>query len=434
MHDDQEMDIEITDEFEDVFNILENTNQHVFLSGKAGTGKSTFLEYFRKNTEKNVVVVAPTGVAAINVSGQTIHSFFKFKPWFVEPGTLPKMRSDQLKIYRAIDILIIDEISMVRADLFDQIELFMRRYGRVRGSAFGGCQICIIGDMYQLPPIVTNEDAKFFYDYYETPYFFSSKAYQTEAGQFVNITLTKIFRQSEGEFINILNKIRDGQLDYDDLSWFNQKCAIRDINKEIHPIILTATNYLADRTNQARLRDLPGEVYSYKGKAKGSFEKDKKRLPVSLDLELKVGAQVMFLRNDTDKRWVNGTIGVVSKLTAKVIYVMIDDTEVKLEKEKWESIRYEFDEKKDKLVEDIVGSYEQYPLQLAWAVTIHKSQGQTFDNVIIDLGSGAFAFGQTYVALSRCRHLDGIHLKVPMKLTDIKVDERVVDFSLELIA
>ncbi|MBT4922103.1 MAG: AAA family ATPase [Rickettsiales bacterium] len=428
------VDIEITDEFEDVFNILENTSQHVFLSGKAGTGKSTFLEYFRKNTEKNVVVVAPTGVAAINVSGQTIHSFFKFKPWFTEPGTLPKIRADQRKIYRAIDILVIDEISMVRADLFDQIELFMRRFGKVSGAPFGGCQICIIGDMYQLPPIVTRQDSEVFYDYYETPYFFSSKTYQVEARQFVNINLTKIFRQSEGEFIDVLNKIRDGQLSSNELSWFNQKCGMREMSEDSNPIILTATNYLADRTNQARLKSLPGEVFTYKGKAKGSFEKDEKRLPAALDLELKVGAQVMFLRNDTDKRWANGSIGIVSKLTAKIISIDIGGREVKLEKEKWESIRYEFDEAQDKLVEEVIGSYEQYPLQLAWAVTIHKSQGQTFDDVIIDLGLGAFAFGQTYVALSRCRNLNGIYLKAPMKLTDIKVDERVVDFSLELIA
>jgi ATP-dependent DNA helicase PIF1 len=430
---DQEIDIEITDEFEDVFNILENTNQHVFLSGKAGTGKSTFLQYFRQNTNKNHVVLAPTGVSAINVSGQTIHSFFKFKPWFT-PNELPKMRANQLKIYRAIDIIIIDEISMVRADIFDQIELFMRRYGKVRGAPFGGCQICVIGDMYQLPPVVSNQDATVYYDFYETPYFFSSQAFQTEAGQFVNISFTKIFRQSEADFINILNKIRDGALTHSELEWFNEQCSQPKDIEEIQPIILTATNYLAERTNQARLRALAGEPYRYQGVAKGSFEKDQSKLPAAYELELKIGAQVMFLRNDPDKRWVNGTIGIISRLTAKSIFVMLDDIEVKIEQEKWESIKYEYNEAEDKLDEQVVGSFKQYPLQLAWAVTIHKSQGKTFDHVEIDLGRGAFAFGQTYVALSRCRNLSGIYLRSPIKLSDIQVDDRVIEFSHELIA
>lgn len=422
------MEIEITDEFADAFNILENTNQHVFLGGKAGTGKSTFLTYFRENTSKNHVVLAPTGVSAINVSGQTIHSFFKFKPWFT-PNELPKMRASQLKIYRAIETIIIDEISMVRADIFDQIELFMRQYGRLRGEPFGGCQICIIGDMYQLPPIVNNQDAEVYYNFYETPYFFSSNAFKSEAHQFVNINFSKIFRQSEADFIDILNKIRDGSITYDDLEWFNTECAKQKEPIEVQPIMLTATNYLARHTNQLRLKAINSELYNYQAVAKGSFAKDQSKLPAEFNLELKVGAQVMFLRNDPDKRWVNGTIGVVSRLAAKVIFVLIDNIEVKLEPEKWESIKYQYNETEEKLSEEIIGSFKQYPLQLAWAVTIHKSQGKTFDYVEIDLGRGSFAFGQTYVALSRCRSKNGIYLRTAIKLSDIQVDNRIIEFA-----
>lgn len=417
--------IKITEEFDDAFDILENTNSNLFITGKAGTGKTTFLNHFRTNTEKNVVVVAPTGIAAINIKGQTIHSFFRFKPGFIEIDRIGKARGDLRKLYNSVDILIIDEISMVRADLFDAIATFLNINGKYPGEPFGGVQICIIGDLFQLPPIVNGKDAELFYSCYDTPYFYGANSFFKE--DFCFIEFDKIFRQSEEEFITLLNQVRDNTLDTSSLNFLNQRCSGYADEDNDDAITLTSTNKIADSLNQHKLQQIKEPEFRFSGEATGDF-KTMLQLPAISNLTLKLGAQVMFIKNDKDKRWVNGTVGTITKLNKKTIFVNADGITYEVPQEKWELIKFEHDKETDKIKEVTKGTYKQFPLQLAWAITIHKSQGKTFTKATIDFGYGAFAPGQAYVALSRCRSLDGLRLKKPLRQSDIITNNSATAF------
>lgn len=411
----------ITPEFQQAFELLENTKTNVFVTGKAGTGKSTFLKYFRENTAKKIAVVAPTGVSALNVGAQTIHSFFRLKPAFIDVKTLKPTRS---KVLKELELLIIDEISMVRADIFDGIDHSLK-LARKNNKPFGGVQVCVIGDLFQLPPVVSREEKEFFVQYYQTSFFFGAKAYADS--NFKTIQFNAIHRQNDSMFIQILNAIRTGACDAIELEALNSR-----LNPKASPapgtLVLTTTNALAEDINSGKLARLAGKIRKYEGILIGDFGMKGGRLPAPEELILKVSAQVMFVKNDSEGRWVNGTIGIVEALDNEIISVSIGDVLHEVEPEKWKTIGYEFNEEKDEIAEKIVGTYTQFPLTLAWAITIHKSQGKTLERVIIDLGAGAFAAGQLYVALSRCKSLAGIALKQPITQTDIRCDGEVVEF------
>lgn len=416
-------------EFVEAFDLLEYTDDHLFLTGKAGTGKSTFLEYFRKNTSKNVVVLAPTGVSALNVKGQTIHSFFQFKPRLLTEENIGLKRNNRM--YKKLKMIIIDEISMVRADIFDAIDKFLRLNGPIIGSPFGGVQICVIGDLYQLPPIVSRNESEVFASLYESPFFFSSKSYLDN--DFSIIELQKIYRQSEIDFINALNNIRNGNTDYELIDFLNSRLRKYDEIKHKTPVVLTTTNYIADNINNRKLQQIDSKEFVYQGKADGSFAKGDDKLPAPRELKLKVGAQVMFTKNGPNKKWVNGTVGTVTELTEKKITVTVKNNGVekvhKIPKESWETFKYQIDVNSNKIMEEKTGSYSQFPLVCAWAITIHKSQGKTLDSVIIDLGSGAFLAGQLYVALSRCKSFSSMVLHNPVSASDIICNQHVIEFS-----
>ncbi len=420
--------IEITDEFKQAFNLLENSSESLFITGKAGTGKSTFLEYFRRKSKKNIVVVAPTGVAALNVRGQTIHSFFRLRPGFIDIEAVRK--KPEKKAYTKLEVLIIDEISMVRADIFDAIEKFLRLNGPKKGEPFGGVQICVIGDLYQLPPIISRDESEIYHRFYSSPFFFCADSYDN--ANFNYMEFSHIFRQTEGGFINLLNKIRAGERDRRILDYINQRYVSESELEGESTIVLTTTNRIADNVNNVRLSALSGTPKLYDGDIEGDFNLSGNRLPAPEQLSLKVGSQVMFTKNDQSKRWVNGTIGTVVGMSGLTIDVAIRKTTgvktYKVEREIWESIKYEFDVTENKIIEKVTGEYRQFPLMLAWAVTIHKSQGKTLDSVIIDLGRGAFAAGQLYVALSRCRTFNKIILRNKVNFNDIICDNRVIEF------
>jgi len=411
----------ITPEFASAFELLEKTKTNVFLTGKAGTGKSTFLHYFRENTAKKIAVLAPTGVAALNVSGQTIHSFFRLKPAFVNVGELKPIRN---RVLKELDLLIIDEISMVRADIFDGIDHSLR-LARKNQKPFGGVQICVIGDLFQLPPVVTGEEKAIFSEHYSSPFFFCAKAY-SEA-EFKTIQFSTIHRQNDAEFIHILNSIRAGACGAGELKTLNSR-HLPKATPAPNTLVLTSTNALAENINSEKLAKLHTPAKIYEGDLKGEFGMKGGRLPAPEQLALKVGAQVMFVKNDPEGRWVNGTIGIVEKLEDEIITVRVGDVVHEVEPEKWKNIGYEFSEAEEKIVEKTLGSYAQFPLMLAWSITIHKSQGKTLERVIIDLGRGAFAAGQLYVALSRCKTLSGIALKQPVTNADIRCDTQVLEF------
>jgi len=430
-------ELDFNDEFVAAFEALENTGQHIFVTGKAGTGKSTLLQYFREKTTKNVAVLAPTGVAAINIKGQTIHSFFGFKP-DVTPesvGDIP-VRKRRQKMYRELSTVIIDEISMVRADLMDCIDLFLRLYGPFYDRPFGGIQMLFFGDLFQLPPVVGRGEEDIFKTHYPTPYFFSAKVF--ESLDFKSMQLQKIYRQKDEGFIRLLNAVRDDSLEEHHWEKLNGrfKPALQSSLEDFY-IVLTTTNALADKVNMQRLQGLTGFPRIYQGVVSGEFER--KSLPTPETLELKVGAQVMMLNNDTDKRWVNGSLGKILKIVADtegddVIMVELENgTHIDVKKHTWEIYQYYFDEDNKSLGSRVMGYFTQYPLKLAWAVTIHKSQGQTFERVIIDIGWGTFSHGQMYVALSRCTSLEGIVLKQPLNQRHILMDERVVEFMRNFI-
>ncbi len=424
-------DATITDDFQQAFNLIENTQENVFLTGKAGTGKSTFLNYLRKNTLKNAVVLAPTGVSALNVNGQTIHSFFKFKPGLIDVSRIKK--KSPWRIYTELELLIIDEISMVRADTFQAIETFLRYNGPHQGEPFGGVQICVIGDLFQLPPIVSYNEQQIFYSLYHTSFFFGCAAF--EEADFKLVEFTEIFRQSNIEFIQFLEAIRQGNASTHLLDYINQRVVSPQEIAENDPIILTTTNKRADNINEIKLQQLTDNPKLYQGSFSGTFDHNDNRLPAPQQLILKKGAQVMFTKNDGQKRWVNGTVGTITTLAETSITVAIKDkygmVEHKVEPTKWENLSYSFNPNSGTITQHINGHYTQYPLVLAWAITIHKSQGKTLDSVYIDLSTGAFATGQLYVALSRCTSFEKIVLKKAVNHSDIQCNAEVIEFMSE---
>ncbi|MBF6609652.1 MAG: helix-turn-helix domain-containing protein [Chryseobacterium sp.] len=425
---------------EPLFELVEHTSRSIFLTGKAGTGKTTFLNRFVSETQKKYIVVAPTGIAAINAGGVTIHSMFGLPLRTFIPtteridGSLAnniadlmqhfRYRKEKIKLLREVEIIIIDEVSMLRADVLDMMD-FSLRHIRRNQQKFGGVQMLFIGDLYQLPPVVRDEN--FLQQYYESPFFFSAKALQDVS--LVTIELTKVYRQKDEDFLTILNAIREGNSKDIDFGALNERYDPDFEPEEEAYIYLTSHNRIADAINQKKLRALPGNSHFYDAKIVGDFKENS--YPNEVSLELKAGTQIMFIRNDasSEKRYFNGKLAEVVRLDEEEIYVQIegDDEEYKLKKEIWEQKVYALDSNKN-IQENVLGSFEQYPIRLAWAVTIHKSQGLTFDRVIIDAGN-SFASGQVYVALSRCRTLEGIVLKSRITPEIIFNDHRVSGFQ-----
>src|SRR6187399_577717 len=427
--------------------LLNKSSRNIFLTGKAGTGKTTFLKYIRENCPKQIAVVAPTGVAAINAGGVTMHSFFQlpFSPFVPDAGgfnTHPeettnknsllsklRMTAEKKSILQELELLIIDEISMVRCDMLDAVDAVLRHIRRRNNERFGGVQVLFIGDMFQLPPVIKEHEWRLLKDFYNSPYFFDSLVIKEEPP--VYIEFDKIYRQSEEKFINVLNQVRNNQLD-DDGRNLLEKRFNPDFKrtKDDGYIILTTHNERARNKNETELNSLANKSFSYRAEIEGDFPAS--AYPAEEQLLLKVGSQVMFIKNDTErvKRYFNGKIGLITELDdEKIIVQCKDDQEsIEVKKEKWENIRYSVDKTSRQLKEEVLGSFTQYPLRLAWAITIHKSQGLTFEKVIIDAGE-AFAPGQVYVALSRCTTLDGIVLQSHIRSNRMFSDERIVRFS-----
>ena len=417
--------IDINDDFKACIQEMENSqNPCLFITGKAGTGKSTLLQYWRKKTSKNIVVLAPTGIAALNVEGQTIHSFFGFPPRPLKKEELNIRRNR--RIFQSLDAIVIDEISMVRADMIEQIDFFLR-INRNNPDAFGGVQMIFFGDLFQLPPVIASVEEKLlFQQQYASPYFFSAQVFKQEL-DILMIELRQVYRQENRRFIRLLDAIRLRRIDYDEFNEINERY-VEDFKEDEFFVTLYARNAEVDAINRDKLAALSAESFSFIAQVSGTVH----ALPAETPLVLKKGAQVMFLKNDPMKRYVNGTVGCISFLSQDCIKVQILNNrgsleEIDVERFAWDVVKHSINEKQEINTQKI-GKFEQYPLRLAWAMTIHKSQGKTFERVIIDMGKGAFEYGQTYVALSRCKTLEGIVLKRPLKPQDIMVDERIVDF------
>lgn len=417
-------DFDFNEEFQNAFDLIENTDEHLFITGKAGTGKSTLLEYFKRNTAKNIAVLAPTGIAAIKARGQTIHSFFKFPPRFIQKEHVHRLR--KAKVIKHLDTLVIDEASMLRADLLDGIDYSLRINREEDDIPFGGVQIIIFGDLFQLPPVVEREIEELMkHQRYRSPYFFSAHVFNSlELGY---IELHKIYRQKDAAFIDLLSKIRIKRIDQNGLDLLNARVNSKIGHDTQGIITLTTTNNIAHKINVNCLGKIQARRYEYNADIRGKY--GEKSYPAEACLTLKNGAQVMLIKNDRDKRWVNGTIAEISDLSQTFIKVRIGKNVYEVPKVSWEKIEYTYNPKEEKIKEKVIGSFEQYPLKLAWAITIHKSQGQTFKDVIIDMGYGAFTHGQTYVALSRCVSLEGIVLKKPIVHSDLIFDDRIYQFQ-----
>lgn len=432
-------------EFYNAAEFVRHTNKLVYLTGKAGTGKTTFLKFIKDTTDKNTVILAPTGVAAINAGGVTIHSFFQipFGPFVPNDSRLRtkatgtenketiyttfKYSEDKIKIIQNLDVLIIDEISMVRADMLDVIDKILGVFRQKPYLPFGGVQVILIGDTFQLPPIADNDQWRILSQFYKTPFFFSSKVIEKNTP--IYIELKKIYRQNEQEFIDLLNRVRVSQVTPKDFETLNTKYNPDFPSNGSDYIILATHNNIVNETNLTKLNLLETELFTYKANETGTFPD--KHKPTDHYLKLKVGAQIMFIKNDTGeyKRYYNGKIGKIKELQESSIIVGFDDdSEVEVERAEWNNIKYTYDKKQKKIIEEIIGTFEQFPIRLAWAITVHKSQGLTFEKVIADL-SRAFAPGQVYVALSRCTSFNGLILKTQLSNYTIKTDPRVIEFA-----
>lgn len=446
------MDIELDNkEFQNVWRLITGTNASVFMTGRAGTGKSTFLRYIVEHVQKKTIVLAPTGIAAVNAGGVTLHSFFKIplQPFALDDVNysdarrvrdMQKFGSEKIKLLQEVDLIVIDEISMVRADVLDFIDLVLRTYVKGgRNMPFGGKQMLLVGDAFQLEPVVKGQDWDILRRFYATPYFFGAAVFSRI--KLVQVELRKVYRQKEAEFLSMLDKVRVGMATETDIATFNRRVfpTFEPAAGQMY-ITLTATRATCDFINDKHLHELATPEQTFEGVVSGDFPET--ALPTNKMLTLKEGAQVVFVRNDIEKRWYNGTVGRIARFEDDGVWVEVeapekDDDEAGalrhelyfVERETWENVKYRYDDAQHKVVSEVLGTYTQIPLKLAWAITIHKSQGLTFDNVIIDLGRGAFACGQVYVALSRCRSMAGIVLRQPITAFDIKTNLTVRDFS-----
>ena len=436
----EQHDIDLNnDEFQNAWKLINYTHQSVFLTGKAGTGKSTFLKYIRDNIKKKYVVLAPTGIAAVNVGGVTMHSFFRIPlkpllpddPDFAVKRLRERMKypKDLCKLIKELELIIIDEISMVRADVIDFIDKILRVYSSNMREPFGGKQLLLVGDIFQLEPVVTSDMREVLRTHYQNSYFFSANAFSQI--EIVPIELKKIYRQNDSQFISMLDRIRMGRPLQEDVLKLNQRVFERDsasTSDDKMVMTLATRRDMVDTINENRLKELSSKEMTYTGQITGDFPENS--LPTTMELTIKVGAQVVFIKNDREKRWVNGSIGKIVKAKKNSIEIELESgAKYAVEKAVWENIVYKYDEKTNRVIENVIGTFEQYPIKLAWALTVHKSQGLTFNNVVIDIGRGAFSSGQTYVALSRCRSFEGMQLRSTVSERDIFVNPSIIEFS-----